>query len=176
LADPREVGGFRFTAQAAAFLAIIGVLAAALALASPIAAVTLGALGVMIAPVVAVRAALRAGRGGKWSLTPAEGAVGLSIIVMGFAGAAVTLHLAFGIGLRGEVFFPHMSWPSPEVAALSETRSVNYPNPDRQRRLKQALQKAGVAFTVRTDDDGKEWITWMIEDDPAARAIEKKSR
>jgi hypothetical protein len=176
LADPREVGGFRLTAQAAAFLAIIGVLAAALAFASPLAAVVLGALGVMLVPVLVVRAALRARSAGKFSLTPAEGAVGLSVGVMGIAGAAVTIHLALGIGLRGEVFFPGVSWPSPQIAELSETRSVNYPDTRKQRRLKDALTRAGIPFTVRTDEEGKEWITWMIEDDPAARAIEKKAR
>jgi hypothetical protein len=139
--------------------------------------VTLGALGVMLVPVLVARASLRARKaGGTWRLTPAEAAIGLSVTIMGVAGAAVTLHLAMSIGLRGEVFFPGGTWPSPVVAELSETRSVGYPDAARQQRLKQALRRAGIPFTVRTDEDGQEWITWMSEDDPAATRIEKKLR
>jgi hypothetical protein len=175
VADPGEVSRFRFTAQAAAFLAVIAILAAALAASSPFAAMGLGALGVLLLPLIAVKAALRRRRGAPWRVTPAEAAVGLSSLVVAVAGAGVMLYMVAGLGLRGEVFFPVLFQPAGVPGERVGSRSVSYSDPDTHRRLKEELAKAGIPFSVRTRD-GKEWISWSAEHKAVAEAIEQKVR
>lgn len=177
MADPDEVAGFRFTPQVAAFLAVIALMAAALGVSSPIVALGLGAFGVLTVPLVALRAALRRRRSGAWRVTPAEGALGLSGLLVGVAGAVVFVYIAASLGLRGEFFFPTAFWPHavPHTGEPVGSRSVSYSDPEIQKNLKEELAKAGIPFTVRMRD-GKEWIGWRPEHHAAAEAIERKVR
>jgi len=168
---------FSLNRQAAAFLAVIALMVLAMVFLSPFLLLALGAVGVVMLVAVWLKAAVRA-RALSGPFGAAEGALALCALLFVIGGAAVGGLMVARVGY-GESFslframLPIAS-PSSQPPRIG-SRSVHYPDPDTQGRVKEALAKAGIPFTVETRD-GKEWIGWPIEHDAAADAIQEKVR
>lgn len=82
---------------------------------------------------------------------------------------AVVAVLALAIVL----LFPVSAWKGVEVGTSEPigTKAVNYSNPVMQQQFKDALAKAGVPHTVKTQN-GKEYVQWRPEHSPAVEEIE----
>ena len=61
--------------------------------------------------------------------------------------------------------------PAPAPAGPVVTRSINYADPGMQRALKDELAHAGIPFSAQVKQ-GKEFISWRPEDNPAVEKIQ----
>jgi hypothetical protein len=165
---------FALNRQALAFLAVIAVLVLTMVFLSPFLLFFLGGLGVLLLLAVWLKAALRV-RNVAPAFGAAEGALALSalLFVIGGAAAGGLMVARVGYGESFSLFRAMLPVGSPPSSAPRSTRSVRYPDPDTQERLKQLLAKAGVPFTVE-QRSGEEWIGWPAQYNAAAEAVQEK--
>lgn len=167
---------FSLNRQAQAFLAVIAVMVVTMVLLSPFLLLFLGGLSVLLLAGVWMKAALRAHRVAA-PFGAAEGALALSalLFVIGGATSGGLIVARVGYGDSFSLFRAMLPLTSHPAGAPRNTRSVNYPDPDTQERLKQQLARAGIPFTVERRD-GEEWIGWPSEYNAAADAVQEKLR
>jgi hypothetical protein len=165
---------FSLNRQAFAFLIVIAVTVGLMVLLSPFLLFALGGLGVVVLIVVWLRTAVR-GRSVIAPFGASEGALALSALLFVIGGAMAGGLMVARVGLPESfsLFRALMPFDSTPKGARIGSRSVNYSDPDTQRRLKEELAKAGVPFTTETRE-GKEYVGWPREHDAVAEAAQKR--
>jgi hypothetical protein len=166
------VEAFKFTRQSVAVLVMVAVIALVVAVAAPFGSIALGALALLALGVVLVKALLRTRY--WWPLTAIEGTLALSSVVLVCGGIAVAGVAVARMGTEYPTLM--IGWPIIHQApGRPDSRPVWHSDPDTRDRLKYELAKAGIPFTTEMHD-GREFIRWPAEHDPAAQHVWVKVR
>jgi hypothetical protein len=177
---------FSFTRQTAVFLAVLGTVELIVVLVFPMLALVLATLALILLVVVWLKTGLRARKWLWWNpaavpLTQAEGALtvsgalllGVGVLVTGYEAVAFTMGSRTLLsGVAWQLVRPPHETPRPLGLGMSGS---HYSDPDRQQSLKDALTRAGIPYTLDTQD-GKEFVHWPPEHDKAVEQIQRSVR
>ena len=172
---------FRFTRQTAVFLAVLGTVELIVVLVFPMLALVLAVLALVLLVVIWLKTGLRARKWLWWNpaavpLTQAEGALAVSGALLLAVGLLVTGYEAIAFTMGSRTLLSGVAWQlirpphdTPRPLAMG-MRGSHYSDPDRQKSLKDALTRAGIPYTLDTQD-GKEFVHWPPEHDKAVEQI-----